>query len=447
MHIRPRHLKKTLALAIFGLFACTHASAINLLQAYEEALKNDPTYRMAVHERDAGREYKILGRASLLPGVSAQYSANKNHADIEGTDGLGRPYLTQPQYYSRSANVQLRQSIFNLDAVARYKQGVAQTNASDAFFDGRTQETAIRVVSAYLEALLASDQVALAKAQRDTLVELRKVNDRLFAGGEGTKTDMLETQARLDVAEASLLEAQDNEITTRATLAGIIGRDVDVLEGIGATFKPRPVTPNKLDDWRALTLKNNADLVAQTYAVEVARQEINKNRAGHAPRLDFVANYAKNSSETLNTRGEDSTVRSLGIQLTVPIYQGGAVNAATRQAVANHERAKSDLEARTDKALIEVRKQFNAVTTSMARIEALNKAIESGQLLVKATEQSIKGGVRINADLLNAQQQLYSSQRDLAQARFTYLLSNLRLRSTAGALGYADVQEVAGYFR
>ena len=445
--MKPGTHLKALAAALCCTLASGSASAINLMQAYEAALKNDPTYRMAVHERDAGRENKILGRAGLLPSVSAQYYASKNHADIEAVNQLGQPSLSHPEYMSRVANVQLRQSIYNLDAVARYKQGVAQTKASEAFFDGRTQETALRVVGAYLEALLASEQVALAKAQRDTLLEQRKVNDRLFTGGEGTKTDMLETQARLDVAEASLLEALDNESTTRTTLAGIIGSDVDVLEGLGATFKPRPISPGKLEDWRELALKNNSDLVSQAFVVEAARQEINKNRAGHAPRLDFVATYAKNSSETLNTRNEDSTVRSLGIQLTVPIYQGGAVNAASRQAVANHERAKADLDSRTDKALIELRKQFNAVSTNIARIEALNKAIESGKLLVKATEQSIKGGVRINLDLLNAQQQLYSSQRDLAQARFTYLLAILKLKSASGTLGFSDVQEVAAYFR
>ncbi len=441
------NFKKAAALAICSAFACGSASAINLMQAYEAALKNDPTYRMAVHERDAGKEYKVIGRAGLLPSVTAQYNASKVRSDVEGTNVFGQPSLTHPEYISRVANVQLRQSIFNLDALARYKQGVAQTKASDAFFDGRTQETALRVVSAYLEALLAAEQVSLTKAQRDTLVEQRKVNDRLFAGGEGTKTDMLETQARLDVAEANLLEAMDIEATARATLAGIVGRDIDVLDGLGATFKPRPISPNNLESWRELALKNNADLVSQGYAVEIARQEINKNRAGHAPRLDFVGTYAKNSSETLNTRGEDSTVRSLGIQLVVPIYQGGAVNASTRQAAANLERARADLDARTDKAMVEVRKQFTSVSTSMARIEALDKAIESGKLLVKATEQSIKGGVRINLDLLNAQQQLYSSQRDMAQARFTYLLANLRLRSSAGTLGYSDVQEVAAYFR
>jgi outer membrane protein, protease secretion system len=445
--IRARYLKKTLAVAVVGVFFGGHAHAINVLQAYEAALKNDPTYRMAVHERDAGRENKILGRAGLLPSVSAQYNASKVHADIEGTNVIGQPTLTHPQYISRIANVQLRQSLFNLDAYARYKQGVAQSQASESYFDARTNEVAMRVVSAYLDALLAAEQVALARAQRDSIDEQRKVNDRMFARGEGTKTDMLETQARLDVAEANLLEALDNEAATRATLAGVIGREVDVLEGVGTAFKPQPISPNNLESWRELALKNNAELVSQTFAVEAARQEINKQRAGHAPRLDFVSSYSKNASETLNTRGEESTVRSIGVQLIVPLYAGGAVNAATRQAVANYERAKADQDARTDKVLIEVRKQFNAVNTSSTRIAALDKATESSKLLIKATEQSIKGGVRINLDLLNAQQQLYTSQRDLAQARFNYLLAKLRLRSSAGTLGYSDVQEVAAYFR
>ena len=165
------------------------------------------------------------------------------------------------------------------------------------------------------------------------------------------------------------------------------------------------------------------------------------------PRLDFVASYSKADSETLNTYNQDSTNRSVGIQLTVPLYAGGAVSASTRQASANLERAKAELQLRTDKVMIELRKQYAAALSSVARIQALDKAVSSGELLITATEQSIKGGVRINLDLLNARQQLYTSQRDQAQARYTYLLSLLKLRAAAGELGPDDVRQVAAYFR
>ncbi|MES2015765.1 MAG: TolC family outer membrane protein [Pseudomonadota bacterium] len=430
------------ALLVIGALHGANAAAIDLQQAYEAALKNDPVYRAAYYENEGGKEYANLGEAGLLPSVSASYGYNKNRADIEQASGT-----SQPKYRSRTGSVQLRQSILNLEAVARYKQGVAQTRLSAAQFDARGQELVLRVTSAYLDALLAADELALAQAHRDACIEQRKVNDRLFQHGEGSRTDMIETQARLDVAEADLIDAQDREVEARNTLAGIVGMPVDVVSGLAAGFKPGPLPDGGYAQWQERALAGNPELQAQAYAVEAARQEINRSRAGHAPRLDFVASYNANESDTLNTLNQRSTVRSVGLQLTVPLYAGGQVSAASRQAVAAHERAQADLQARTDKLLIELRKQYKAAASGQARIGALEQAVASGELLVKATEQSIRGGVRINLDLLNARQQLFGSQRDLAKARYNYFLSELKLRAAVGTVGAGDVREMAINFR
>lgn len=423
------------------------ASALTLQQAYEAALKNDPAYRVNFYENEFGKESRILGRASLLPSVSASYSASRNRADIDAHDPLGHTSTSHPNYISRSSIVQLRQPIVNLDGIARYRQGVAQSNQSAAQFEANTGEVALRVVGAYADALLAEDQLALAQVQRDLYLEQQKVNARLFEKGEGTKTDMLETQARLDLAEAQLLEARDNLAAQRATLEGVIGMEPGALDKLAPGFRFEKLSPARFEEWKALALANNHDLEAARFAVEATRLEISKQRAGHAPRLDFVATYSKGDSETLNTYTQDTVNRSVGIQLNVPIYSGGSVNATTRQAVANHERAKADLEVKTNRVLIELRKAFNLVESSVSRVGALVKATESGNELMKATEQSIKGGVRINLDLLNAQQQLFASQRDLAQARYTYLLGLLRLRAAAGTLDGSNVREISAYFR
>jgi protease secretion system outer membrane protein len=423
------------------------ASAISLQQAYEAALKNDPAYRMNFYENEFGKENRVLGRAGLLPNISASYSASRNRADIEALDSLGRKSLTHPNYMSRSTIVQLRQPIVNLDAIARYRQGVVQTKQSAAQFEANTGEVALRVVGAYADALLAGDQLELAQVQRDLYLEQQKVNKRLFEKGEGTKTDMLETQARLDLADAQLLEAQDNLTAQRNTLEGVIGMEAGVLDKLGPDFRFNSLTPASFEEWKAIALANNHDLAAARLAVEAARLEIGKQRAGHAPRLDFIATYSKGDAETLNTYTQDTVNRSIGIQLNVPIYAGGAVNATTRQAAASYERAKADLDVKTNKVLIEVRKAHDLVGSSVSRVGALVKATESGKELMKATEQSIRGGVRINLDLLNAQQQLFTSQRDLAQARYSYLLGILRLRAAAGTLDGASVREVAAYFR
>jgi protease secretion system outer membrane protein len=437
------------ALAL-GAMCAVHAgsaSAISLQQAYEAALKNDPAYRMNYYENEAGKENRILGRAGLLPNISASYSANRNRADIEAIDGLGRQSLTHPNYISRSAIVQLRQPIVNLEAIARYRQGVAQTKQSAAQFEANTGEVVLRVVGAYADALFADDQLALAQVQRAQYLEQQKVNQRLFEKGEGTRTDMLETQARLDLAEAQLLEARDNLTAQRNTLAGVVGMEVGTLDKLAPDFRFDSLGAGTFEEWKALALANNPDLKAARLAAEAARLEIGKQRAGHAPRLDLVATYSKGDSETLNTYTQDTVNRSVGIQLNVPIFAGGAVNATTRQAVAGYERSTAELDMKTNKVLVELRKAHDLVLSSVARVGALVKATESSKELMKATEQSIKGGVRINLDLLNAQQQLFVSQRDLAQARYSYLLGTLRLRAAAGTLDGDDVRVVAAYFR
>jgi protease secretion system outer membrane protein len=442
-------LKAGAALALSTLFAA-QAGAVTLQQAYEAALKNDPTYRMSFYEKESAKENRVIGRSYLLPSVSASYGLSRNNADVDTLEqtNIGPVRIpSHPHYLSRSAVVQVRQPILNLDGIARYRQGKVMAAQGEAAFESSSDEVAVRVVSAYMDALFAEDQVALSKVSRDMYLEQMHVNDRLFEKGEGTKTDMLETQARLDVAEAQLTEAKDNAVAARDTLAGIIGMDPGNLDRLGEAFRPATVNPGTFEDWEKIARTRNPELAAARLAVENARLEISKNRAGHYPRVDLVAAYSKGDAESINTYTQNTLNRTIGVQVNIPIYQGGAISATTRQSVAGYGRAQSDLDARTSKVLVELRKAYSLVQSSVHKIEALEKAVVSGKLLMTATEQSIKGGVRINLDLLNAQQQLYTSQRDLAQARYSYLIGLLRLRAAAGTLDNNSVREVAAYFR
>jgi protease secretion system outer membrane protein len=442
------------ALALALAFGAGHAGAVTLQQAYEAALKNDPQYRMSFYEKESAKENRVLGRSSLLPSVQASYSASRNVVDqtvhstvnIPGYGDVPVDQLSHPRYISRSSVIQLRQPILNLDGIARYRQGKVMAAQGEAAYAASTDDVTVRVASAYMDALFAEDQVALSKVARDLYLEMMHVNQRLFEKGEGTKTDMLETQARLDLAEAQLTEAQDNVVAARETLAGVIGMDPGQLDRMEA-FRPTIATSGNFDEWAKTAREHNKELATARLAVENARLEISKNRAGHYPRIDLIAAYSKGDAESINTYNQDTVNRTVGVQVNIPIYQGGAISATTRQAAAGYARAQSELDARTNKVMVELRKAHSIVLSSVHKIEALEKAVESGKLLMKATEQSIKGGVRINLDLLNAQQQLYTSQRDLAQARYSYLIGLLRLRAAAGTLDAGTVREVAAYFR
>ncbi len=431
-----------LALGAALLLQGGSAAAMSLTQAYQAALQNDAAYRAAVYANEGGKENRILGRSALLPVISGSYGLNKNKLTTDyGT------LVRDQDYKSRSAVLQLRQPVISLDALARYKQGVAQSNYSAAQFESQEQEVILRVTGAYLDVLLREDQLALSKIERDMYAEQRKVNDLLFSKGEGTRTDSLETQSRLDLAEAMVLEAQDNLMTALDTLTGIVGEEVKQVDQLRPGFRATLADGRSYDAWKQIAMESNPELKTLRFGMDVAKQEVNRARAGHTPRLDFVGTLQKSDSDTTNTIDQKQDLRSIGIQVNIPIYSGGAVSAQTRQAAAGFGKAAEDLQAQTDKVLVELRKNYNIMVSSVARIDALIKAVDSASLLIQATEQSIKGGVRINLDLLTAQRQLFTAQRDLSQARYNYMIAMLRLRAAAGTLTGEDVRMLAAFFQ
>lgn len=429
----------------FCLLQAGAASALGLIQAYEAAQQNDPAYRAAVYENEAGQQFKELGRSGLLPSLSASYSNSRNQADITSKTAT-RQVTEQRSYNSMVGALQLRQPLVNLESVARYRLGVSQTSYSDAQFSARRQELILRLVSAYADAKYAEDHLALAVVQRDVYAEQRRVNERMFEKGEGTKTDMLETQAKYDLAEAQVLEAKDHLTDARNALAVMVGQEITALDALRDDFRVKPVQPAGFDEWKAIALEKNPEIAAQRHAVEAAYQEIRKNRAGHAPRLDAVASISKTSSDTINTFNQDATTNSIGLQLNVPLYSGGYTTAATSQAASNHEKAKADLDAKINQVLVDLRKHYNLALSSAPRIDALVKTVGSARMLVEATQKSVRGGLRTNLDVLNAQQQLFAAKRDLSLARYNYLMGYLRLRQAAGIVDAGDLHDVAGYF-
>ncbi len=438
-----RLLTSMMCLAALG--QAHEAFALGLLPAYDAALANDAAYRAAVRENEAGQQFKVLGRSNLLPSLSANYSTNRNQADIT-TSSIRGDATEHRNYSSLTASLQLRQPLFHPEGMARYRQGIAQTNASDAQFSVRSQDLIVRLVGLYAPAKYAEDQLAQATAQRDAYAEQRLSNKRLFQRGEGTRTEVLETQAKFDLSLAQVLEARDNLDNARNALSAMVGQDITTLDALSDDFRVKPMQPASFEAWKEMALANNPEIIAQRYAVEVASEEVNKQRAGHSPRLDLIASASKNSSDTTNTFNQNANIRSLGVQLNIPLYAGGAVNAATSQAASNHEKARADLDAKTNQVLVELRKQYNLTLSSALRIEAAATSLSSAQLLVDATQKSVKGGQRTNLDVLNAQQQLFEARRDLALSRYNYLLGFVRLRYSAGTLGLADLKDISAYF-
>ena len=443
----PINRKMILFWGIFTLLQSGNATAFGLMQAFESALQNDPTYRAAVHENAAGQQFTNIGRSFLLPNLSFSYTTNANQQDFQN-QSTGTSTSSSRQYQSENESLLFRQPIFNLDSFARYKQGVAQTSQSNAKFSERSQDLIVRIVGAYADAKIAEDQLALAVAELNRYTEQRQMNERMFVKGEGTKTDMLETQSRYDLAQAQVIEARDHQSNMRTVLATISGVDqVTRMDSLLENFRLSPMLPDNYEEWKSIAMETNPEIIAQRHAVEIAREEINRQRAGHAPRVDLIAGVNRQKSDIPIMVGMDFLTRSVGIQVNVPIFNGGQVSAVTSQAASNHEKAKSELDAKTNQVLIELHKQYNLVLSSMTRIDALTKSVGSSTFLVEAMQKSVKKGIRNNLDTLNAQHQLFTAKRDLSQARYTYLSSYLKLRKAAGTLGVVDLKDVASYFK
>ena len=243
-----------------------------------------------------------------------------------------------------------------------------------------------------------------------------------------------------------MIEAEDNLTDSRNALATMLGRDVSTLDMLTESFNVQPMSPASIDEWKDIALTHNPEMQVQREAVELAAQEVKRNRAGHAPRLDAIASISKSDSDTIPTFKQEVETKSIGLQLNIPIYAGGAVSALTTQAQANYLKSQDDLQTKTNEVLLDLRKQYSIMQSSALKIEALKQSVASAELLVAATKKSLLGGVRTNLDVLEARKQVFETRRDLSQARYNYLVAYINLRKDAGTLTIADLEKISPYF-
>jgi protease secretion system outer membrane protein len=422
--------------------------ALGLLDAYDLALRNDPTFQAAIQEREAGEENRVIGRAGLLPNLSWSYNNSRNESEVTQSTAVGN-VTSDRDYRSYASTLTLQQPLLDYEAYARYRQGAAQALFADERFRGKSQELAVRVLSAYSQALLAQERIELSRAQKRAYVERLQLNERLLKGGEGTRTDVLETQARLSLAQAEEIESLDTQDAALRELEAIVGQPLQIEELAPLTrqFDIPPLEPNRFETWREMAMANNPELKSQHHALDVAEYEVERKRAGHLPKVSLYASSRQTSSDSESSYNQKYDTNSVGIQVSLPLFAGGSVSASTRQAANQLSQAQYELDAQTAKTLIELRKQFNLNTSGAAKVRAYEMAVGSATALVTATRKSVTGGERVNLDVLDAEQQLFTARRDLADARHAYLLARIQLKYFAGLLSEQDLRALAGYFQ
>jgi len=418
-------------------------AAADLLQTYREARANDPAYASARAARDAGRESLPQGLALLLPTISASAYTQMNDIDIDFRDAAPS---SKREGNTNGYSVSLTQPLFNWQSIVLYKEAGFKVAQAEAVFGQAAQDLIVRVAQAYFDVLASQDSLAFIQAQKTAISEQLAQAKRNFEVGTATITDTHEAQARFDLSASQEIAAQSDLEIKKSALQQIIGKFPDRLAPLKPLTELSPPTPNAMEQWVASAEDRSFAVRIQQAALEIASREIERSRAGHYPSLNLVGSYGSNSAgiSTAGTvsLGTDSTSRSIGLQLAIPLYAGGGVDSLVRQALANREKARQDLETARRSAAQAARQAYLGVTNGIAQVSALEQALVSSQSALDSNKLGYEVGVRINIDVLNAQQQLFSTKRDLSKARYDTLLNGLKLKSASGTLIEEDLEAV-----
>ncbi len=417
------------------------ASAMDLKQAWDLLQFQGPIYQASVHEKEAGEENRAIGKAGLLPQINASGYHNKVNGS-QSQNNVDRDL----HYDSKGANVRLRQPLFNKQKMAEYRQGQQRADYSVAVFDAKTQDAAVRLAESYFDVLLASETIVLAKSKLNAFEEQLASAKRRMELGAGTVTDIDESTARRDLADAELIEAQDNLINARTKLEEYIGETPESLTTLRPSFDTPPLLPSNLQDWLVKAQTDSPLIHARRYSSDLAAEEVKRARAGHWPTLDFIAGYTAGESQSLSELNQRNHYGSIGLEVNIPLYSGGGVSAFTRQASANSDKALDELDAARQEVITETTREYQGILSGAKRIRALEKAVESNERSLASSRKGFKeGGTSTNSDVLNAEELLFVARHDLFDAKLRYLMSRLRLASSVGSLGDDDINKINDY--
>jgi len=437
--------RRWLACVAAALLASSNpVGAADLLGAYRQALENDANFLAARANAAAAREAVPQARAGLLPNLSFSASRSKNNTDITQNTILG-PRTSQFDYFAEGQNLTLRQPLYRRANLAQYRQAEAQVAGADLTLDKERQNLATRVAGAYFDVLAAQDQLRFAAEQKKTYYEQWQRAVVMLDKGAGTRTDRDETKARYDGVVAQEIDAANAVDLAERTLASITGQPVAAAALAPLDERRLPLeapTPASFDEWVALAENSNPELASLRYGIETYSQEVDKQRSGHLPTLDFIAQRSYSASETVSIIGSQYNTDLVGIQVSIPLFSGGAVLSAERQALAGLERARQQYEAGKRQMTLNLRREFNNVTQGIVKIRALEEAFKSAKLALASTEMGVNAGTRNTLDVLYARQQVFSAQRDLGKGRYDYVVARLRLKAAAGTLGEGDFELV-----
>jgi outer membrane protein len=429
-------------LVLVGISLSAHGE--DLMEIYRLAQGNDPTFDAARYAFEAAQQKIPQAKAGLFPVLDLNGNDNATNASSLFTNTP----LVKRDVHAWTWTLQLTQPLIRAQNIYAYRESKSLVEQARAQYTQAEQDLILRVTQAYFDVLVAQESIEVADAQVNAMGEQLALAQRGFETGTNAITDVHEAKSRSDLARAQRIAALNELEAKHAELEKVVGQTSNTLAALQpAVVVPKP-QPDDARAWAEQARENNPAVLAPKAAVNAAEAEVSKNRAEYMPTLDMVASYEHNYSSgtvgtpsTFETRAKSSQA---GVQLTIPLFSGGTTNSRVIEAIANKNKAAAELEVARRQSGTDARQAYAAIVNGLAQIEALESAVESSKSAVNGNQIGYKLGIHMNIDVLNAEQQLYTAQRDLLKARYDTLFQGLKLKAAAGVLTESDVLEVNG---
>jgi len=428
------------------LFISGNVASDSLLDIYNDALENDPQYRSAEFSYLSGKEIKVQGRAALLPNVTLSAQTNWNEYYQLGE--------LQNEYNNFSAAARITQPLIRLDSWFKYRQSKFLTDAAEADFAYSQQTLIVRTAELYFGVLRAIDNLNAARSEERAIKkQLDQIHQR-YEVGLSAITEVQEAQLAYDLSLAAKIRSEGAVYTAKESLNALVGREIVSLNGLVNDLNVSNPVPDSKEEWTKKAIENNFRLKAATLRKFASKNNARSVASDHLPKIDIVGTQIESETnqytfDGVNTGGlfnitiPDETQRdTYSLQLSMPIFQGGAVISRTKQAYAESNKSSEDALFTERSVIQDVRSQFSSVVTLVANLKAQKQAVISATSALEATKVGYEVGTRNIVDLLQAEKNLYSAEKDLSNAKYDYLITTLRLHLAAGTLSPENLIEI-----
>ena len=445
MFTRSKHRKSAaLGLLCAGMVAGTcggmgQARAEDLIEVYALARQNDPTFLAARNELEAVSTAEPQARAALLPLLSFEWDRNRTRQNI--VSSTNAVFASGVSTYSTDNKIlTLTQPIFRLSSWRGYQQAKVKVKQAAAVFGAAEQDLMLRTASAYLNVLAARDSLAFAQAERASIKSNLDLVQQRYTSGQVAIVGLYDARARMALKESDVVSAQRDLNDQEQALRELTGIVVPRLKSVRDEIPLDPPSPPVIDNWIESAMEKNLVIEGRVQGIEVARVEVERQRAGHAPALDLVlTGNRKDTGGSLFGGGSIVETGDMMFRLSVPLYSGGLVTAMTSEAVARHSQAKNLLERDRRQVERQTRAAYEGVTSGIVRLRALNESLVSQESARKLKEEGYRSGLQTVLAVLDAERDLYSVKRDAAKTRYEFLLNRLRLKQAVGTLNEEDL--------